>query len=397
VADVLPGTSKDLHSGQFVPTRRVGRRWRNAVVLGCIGGCLLAAHRPASACSVPVFRYALDRWPADNFELAVLHRGPLTLDESALVDRLRQSAAGPAARANLTVRTVDVVLSPSGRSAANDVQPAEPGDLPRIVLGYPEKTRIDGEAWSGPLNAASVGALLDSPARRQIVNRLADAESAVWVLLESGHTQKDRAAAELLKTELARLQRTLKLPDPNQGIGYDATSAETAESLRIAFSTVRLARTDEAERVLISMLLGTEPDLHTYREPIVFPVFGRGRVLYALVGEGITRENISQAAGYLVGACSCLVKAENPGLDLLVIADWDAVPDVPFDTAQPPEVVGLPDLSAPIVARTDTPEQNQVPSHVRPAVLLGNAALAAVGMALLSGVLFFWLRKRRVD
>jgi len=394
VADVLSDTSKDSYSQQFAPRPRLARRYRSVVVLGCVGGCLLAAHRPASACSVPVFRYALDRWPADDFELAVLHRGSFAPDEKALVDRLRQSATGPAARANLTVRTVDVAPPPSDRSAADEVQPAE---TPRLVLRYPEKSRINTPAWSGPLIAASVDAVLDSPTRRQIVKRLVDGESAVWVLLESGHAEKDEAAAELLKTELARLQRTLELPDPNQGIGYDATSADTAESLRIAFSTIRLTRTDEAERVLTSMLLGTESDLHTYREPIVFPVFGRGRVLYALVGEGITRENISQAASYLVGACSCLVKAENPGLDLLILADWDAVPDGSFDPAPPAEVVSLPDLSAPIIGHTDTPRQDRLPSHGRPVGLLGNAALAAVGMALLSGVLFFWLRKRRVD
>ena len=27
----------------------------------------------AIACQVPVFRYALERWPADNYELVVLH------------------------------------------------------------------------------------------------------------------------------------------------------------------------------------------------------------------------------------------------------------------------------------------------------------------------------------
>jgi len=238
---------------------------------------------------------------------------------------------------------------------------------------------------------------LDSPVRRRIASRLVDGESAVWVLLESGHAEKDEAAAELLKTELARLQRTLELPDPNQGIAYEAVAPEVIESLRIAFSTVRLARADEAERVLAAMLLGTEPDLHTYREPIVFPVFGRGRVLYALVGEGINPKNISQAAGYLIGACSCLAKAENPGLDLLILADWDAAPDLSFEPAPPPDVMGLPDLSASVAGPGDQPGQDQLPPRAPPVGLLGNAALTAVGVALLSGVLFFWLRKRRVN
>ena len=33
----------------------------------------------AEACSVPVFRYALERWQADPYEVFVFHRGPLTL------------------------------------------------------------------------------------------------------------------------------------------------------------------------------------------------------------------------------------------------------------------------------------------------------------------------------
>ena len=29
------------------------------------------------ACNVPVFRYALERWAADHFEVVIFHRGPL--------------------------------------------------------------------------------------------------------------------------------------------------------------------------------------------------------------------------------------------------------------------------------------------------------------------------------
>jgi hypothetical protein len=56
---------------------------------------------------------------------------------------------------------------------------------------------------------------------------------------------------------------------------------------------------------------------------MVFPVFGRGRALLPLVGAGITEANITAAAGFLTGACSCEVKALNPGFDLLLPADWD--------------------------------------------------------------------------
>ena len=71
-------------------TRRcsVGRWLKAAVVL-----CLLAV--VAEACSVPVFRYALERWQSDPYEVFVFHRGKLTADQQASVDRLtRDGEAG---------------------------------------------------------------------------------------------------------------------------------------------------------------------------------------------------------------------------------------------------------------------------------------------------------------
>ena len=41
-----------------------------------------------------------------------------------------------------------------------------------------------------------------------------------------------------------------------------------------------------------------------------------------MVGAGITPENIRDAAMYLCGACSCQMKAQNPGIDFLSNIDW---------------------------------------------------------------------------
>ena len=38
---------------------------------------VLAAVEPLQACSIPVFRYALERWAADLFEVSVFYEGPL--------------------------------------------------------------------------------------------------------------------------------------------------------------------------------------------------------------------------------------------------------------------------------------------------------------------------------
>jgi hypothetical protein len=40
------------------------------------------------------------------------------------------------------------------------------------------------------------------------------------------------------------------------------------------------------------------------------------------VGKGITRENLLECVYFLTGACSCTVKDQNPGMDLLFAENW---------------------------------------------------------------------------
>ncbi len=49
-------------------------------------------------------------------------------------------------------------------------------------------------------------------------------------------------------------------------------------------------------------------------KPFVAPVFGQGRVLGAWGAESMDVEGIEEASFFLTGACSCQVKAQNPGL-----------------------------------------------------------------------------------
>jgi hypothetical protein len=119
------------------------------------------------------------------------------------------------------------------------------------------------------------------------------------------------------------------------------------EGLEPTFSLLRLPRSDPAEQVLVRTLLRSEPDLEGYTDqPIAFPVFGRGRVLCALVGPGINAETVEEVCAFLVGPCSCLVKADNPGFDLVMRADWKRVPGVQAPTeGEPLPLVSLPDGS----------------------------------------------------
>ena len=114
-------------------------------------------------------------------------------------------------------------------------------------------------------------------------------------------------------------------------------------------SILTLSRSDPGERFLLNMLLKSESDLGEHKdEPMVFPVFGRGRLLGCLFGEYITPDKIQGAISFLAASCSCQVKALNPGMDLLIAAPWDRVVlDSYVEDTPLPELTGvMPDTPA---------------------------------------------------
>jgi hypothetical protein len=276
-------------------------RW----MLLVLSGTALSAPS-GSTCNIPVFRYALERWHAAPYDVVAFHRGALGDEARAALNVLRQAGA------NLEVDRIDVAEPlPENRKALLERLKLEPPCLAAIFPG------TDRVAWSGPLTAASAKALSDSPARREITRRLLEGESAVWLLLESGDRAQDDAAAKTLEVELRRLERSLKLP-PHAA---DDPPLLSEVAVRLAFSLFRLARTDAAEAPLVTMLLNSDTDLHG---PVVFPIFGRGRALWAMAGKGLNADMIGEAGSFLIGACSCEAKELNPGVDLLFAADWEA-------------------------------------------------------------------------
>jgi len=302
---------------------------RVALVLAFALGLAAVAY----ACNVPVFRFALERWRPDPYQVVLFHKGPLDAATLELIRPLEEQQ--DKALANLALRTVDVSefdkpADDSDEQAALDrALFAAQGEvaLPRLVVLYPPHLRILKPAWSGPLSRESVSQLLDSPARRELIKRLAEGQTAVWVLLEPAASDSasvvdsPSSAAVLLEAELKKLAEELKLPELTTA-PEDALLAQTP--LRVEFSLLRLRRDDPAEQALISLLIGSEPDLAERKnDPLVFPVFGRGRALLPLIGAGITAKNIHDSAAFLVGPCSCEVKELNPGFDLLLSTDWD--------------------------------------------------------------------------
>ena len=271
-----------------------------------------------------MFRYALERWPADNYELVVLHDGPISEAQKKAVQQLRDSdyLSPLSANCNVTLikasETKDEVL----RSAW-----AEHGDAgqPVLVALYPQSAQEvpDRLIQAAALTANAVGHLADSPLRQTIAKRLIGGESAVWIFVPCGDPKQDKLALERLTSEIERNEKSLELPEQDEIEEEEELLEQVDIELRLDFSVVTLDRNDPQEQFLLKMLLASETDLEALNQPMAFPVLGRGRVLYALVGKGISEDTIGSASRFIIGPCSCQVKNQNPGFDLLMAQDWD--------------------------------------------------------------------------
>jgi hypothetical protein len=299
------------------------------------GVFLVFSSYPAYACSIPVFRYALERWLADYYEGVVIHNGSLADDDPAAM--LLQT--GIAEFLNLKVSPIDLA-SPEADDLKNLLGGPIPETLPALVLWYPNSKGRAIPFWTGQFTPAKVEAMIDSPKRRQLAQRLIEGQTAVWIFVESGNGDKDKSAMELISRELDEAMKKLK--------EMAATIAEQLQTPEVTykFSILPVSRSDAKEQMFLEMLLKSEPDLHEYSdEPIVFPTFGRGRALFALVGEGINTDNLREAISFITGPCGCEIKMLNPGVDLLIAENWDAAAMQFYQEFYETAVEPLPELT----------------------------------------------------
>jgi hypothetical protein len=308
--------------------------------------CYFFAVASALACNVPVFRYALERWAADPYLMLVFHDGPMTEKEAKIVKQLEESTVGDYAEGrNFIVEAIDVQGEMHAEvKAYHEASGAE--SYPWMMLQYPDSAPDEPPAFTGALTETNAGSIADSPVRREIARLLLKGESVVWLLLETGDAEKDEAALKRLKSELETLGKEMKLPtlDASDDKYIDA---DAGPELRLSFATVRVKRDDPKETMLLNMLENWNPELVDKTQPMAFAFFGRGRVLPALVGDEINGDILAEACAYLIGPCSCQIKQQNPGYDVLMSVPWDDVIQGVFaiDKALPP-LTGMSGLKA---------------------------------------------------
>jgi len=284
----------------------------------------------------------LEHWRPDPYIALVFHRGELTPEQQKLIDAMQPKAFDGLPAANLFVKTVDIETELEGDEVLTRIWGENQTDqLPHLVIHAPPKWGPPATVFKGEFTKENVAGIMASPLRTKLKDRLLKGDSVVWVYLECGRKAEDDAAFKMLETELKRLQAVVELPSIDAADLKDLSVAP--EQMKLKFSAVRVSRKDAKEEFFCEMLLNVEPDLKKAEyidQPMAFPVFGRGRALYTLVGDGLAPDLIEEACRFLTGACQCTVKRDNPGVDLLMHVDWDRF-------VQPTEAVGnsLPPLA----------------------------------------------------
>lgn len=317
-------------------------------------GSILTSPGVGEACTIPVFRYALDRWNPDPYVLEV----PFQLALKPEVDRVLRSLRASTA-ANLKI------------------EPVEKGS--GLVLHSPWKQTWEAEATSSAEFADQLTAWVDSPVRRELATRILKGDSVVWVLVGTGETAQDAATADWVNQRLNYLQRVAFLPpqdptDPSSQLG-------PGPALKLSFSLLKTSRQEPAESALLDQLLGKRlEEFRKDQRPWLAAVFGRGRVLGAWPAEELDRDGVDEACLFLLGACSCQVKEQNPGWDLLLAVDWEsrlkeaaaepvvASPEAPPSSQEPPslqpvEIVTYEGGGAPGKADAEVPAEMSTEAH----------------------------------
>src|SRR5262249_24346302 len=148
------------------------------------------------ACNVPVFRYALERWAPDSYELVVFHDGTFSPEQKKLLASLQEYVDRPeGCPTSMTLAVVDT-RKKMDEELARVFDAQVELKLPWMVVRYPHSANIRAEVYAGPLDSARLKKLLDCPARRVLAEKLLRGQTAVWIMIESGNKQKDDETAK---------------------------------------------------------------------------------------------------------------------------------------------------------------------------------------------------------
>ncbi len=306
----------------------------------------LAAGPGASAwsCETPVYRYAMYRWQPTPYEVYSFHDASNADAHKGVEKALGELSTGTEHRANVVFIPVNLSDDPELNSVTPDIKQAWESQQDPTLPSYLISTPYGVQIFAGTMDVETVKALAESPARKRMAQLLEAGKIGVLMML-TGEDKDQNAKTRAILTGLVDEVAAGKIPlytTPDTGLpgtsaAASAPAGESAnadegfadgaaydEAVAPELGFIEVDRNDEKEVWLVRQLLAMESDLPEETRPMVFLTYGRGRALLPYIGAGITRENLIREVEFISGACSCTVKEQNPGVDLLVRYDWEA-------------------------------------------------------------------------
>ncbi len=316
----------------------------------------------ATACDTPVYRYAMYRWEPSPYEVYHFHHGQMGEEFAAVKDALASARNEKISPANVAVYPVNLDEDKELKTVPRDVRrlwqtKVEAGvKTPATLIVNPQGT----EVFSGALNKTNIDALVNSPTRQEVGKLLSKGHAGVFVLVLGKDEELNKTASAALDKLIADVNSgklslysgpdaydplNTKLPDEkedsrlkpsDEGRGEkepadveaeDRSEAPDDEQPPHSATALKFSREalEKKDPWLLRNLMAVEGDLAEYTdEPMLFVVYGRGRALPPYIGKGIVYDNLVQVTDFITSACSCTVKDQNPGVDLLMTFDWES-------------------------------------------------------------------------
>lgn len=239
------------------------------------------------ACSVSVSEYALKNIDPSRYTLIYFHNKSISDSLMEKHNEFRQSIRG----VNISFREINMADEKS-HIYKEIIEKATNEKIPFYGLYYQRNlytTYRDIEELNG---------LASSPKRIEIIKQLKTGAVCTILYLLSGDDEKDEKGLKTVK---------------------EAVKVSGEKGVTI----MELLRDNPDEQPFINLLLNIEPNLEGHKEPMVFPVFGKFIVLEPLIGADITLGYMKYLFDFLNADCSCIIKGQMPGVNMIHIYDWD--------------------------------------------------------------------------
>ena len=271
----------------------------------------------AQACSLPVFRYALENWEADEHVL-MLPRGTSDAEIKWWNDFLKNGDF------NYEVSKI-----------ANDDMPAglyfPKGFGPWITYdAFKEKGQQN-------LDSAFVSKQWESASSKKVIDGIIRGDSVIF-LFSGGDAKARQAAEEKMRPRIKTLLEYVELADdvvdswknfhapPDEFYSPPRGHVASPIPLGMAISFVHLNEYEALAKQVETIFLAEDLEEQGQENGVrVTVVFGRGRAIPVGHIDDIDKHVIDDVIYFVTGACSCKIKEENPGHDLMLPIYWDDV------------------------------------------------------------------------